>query len=73
MAESFEELSPERLQELAIELAELCGRLIYVGTMMAQELQDFVDDGVEGGSEMTATKNLIDDWNDIYQQASHLE
>ncbi len=73
MAETFEQLAPDRVQELAIDLAEMLGKLIFLGTLMAQELQEFVDDAEEAGSDLRSTKALIDDWNDFYKQVEHLE
>lgn len=73
MSGSFEDLTIEQLQDLSVELAELIGKLIFVGTMMAQELQEFVDSGVEAGSDMAATKAMLEEWEGIYRDVQHLE
>jgi hypothetical protein len=44
--------------------------LLEIGTRMAQELQELIDDGVEAGCEMLVTKALLADWEEIYGRST---
>lgn len=60
----------ELLDQSALpELAELLGQVIEMAVNMSQELQDIADAGEEAGCEMTSTKQLIEEWNTLYQAA----
>ena len=60
-------------------LENICGRvdalqeLMVVAILMAQELQEFVDDAIEaGGGEnaLPATQELLRDWEAAYKKAT---
>ena len=58
-----------RVDELDHEVARLIivrGELMHIGVQMAQELQEFVCAGKEGGSDMAASAALLADWEQIY-------
>ena len=42
--------------------------LIEVGTKLAQELQDILDDAHKAGSDLPGVQALIDEWETAYQQ-----
>ena len=44
--------------------------LIEIAIKMAQELQDFVGDAQESGSDLPGTKALIEEWETAYQKQS---
>ena len=42
--------------------------LIEIALAMHQDLQEYVDAGEEAGSDMTATKGLLAEWDKAYQK-----
>ena len=42
---------------------------IEVATRMAQELQEFIDEGKQNGTPLIGTQALLEDWEAAYQQA----
>lgn len=41
--------------------------LLESGAAIAQDLQDFVDEGERSGCNMTASKQMIDEWEKAYK------
>lgn len=46
--------------------------LVHVAILMAQELQEFVDDAIECGGDLVATRELLNDWEEAFKRASIL-
>jgi ABC-type transporter Mla subunit MlaD len=54
-------------------LLEMLEKVIAVAVDLGQELQDFIDEGEEAGSEMSASKDLLNTWNEAYKVVSIYE
>lgn len=54
-------------------LLEMLEKVIAVAVDLGQELQDFIDAGEEAGSEMAASKDLLNTWNEVYKVVSIYE
>lgn len=41
--------------------------LLEIACRMSQELQELIDDAQEAGSDLPATRELLEDWNEVYK------
>ncbi|MBD3609049.1 MAG: hypothetical protein HUJ30_00710 [Gammaproteobacteria bacterium] len=46
-----------------------CEELIEIAERMSQELQDFIDEGINGGRDMSGPQALLDEWNAAYSKS----
>lgn len=44
--------------------------LLDVACLMAQDIQEYIDAGEESGSDMSSSKELLDDFNKLYSQSN---
>ncbi len=61
-------LQVQELDDQVMQLTNARDELVHIGTRMAQELQEFIDAGKEGGSTMTATAAILTDWEQIHSR-----
>lgn len=43
--------------------------LLDIGCRMSQELQEFIDAGEKGGSDMTAPRALLEEFNELFKRS----
>lgn len=44
--------------------------LLDIGCRMSQELLEFIEAGEERGNKMTASRSLLDEFNEMYQRSN---
>lgn len=46
------------------------GELLDIAIKMSQDIQEYIDEGEKGGSNMAASKELLDEFNELYAKSN---